>query len=66
MLPPRRERQVQRLKTLQGQGMTSTQALEDAEVRRNNAQSDLVAARARVATARQQIGDSCGIGLPLR
>ena len=31
------ERQVQRLKTLQAQGMTSTQALEDAEVRRNNA-----------------------------
>lgn len=49
------ERQVQRLKTLQAQGMTSTQALEDAEVRRNNAQSDLVAARARVATARQQL-----------
>ena len=42
------ERQVQRQKTLQAQGMTSTQALEDAEVRRNNAQSDLVAARSRV------------------
>lgn len=49
------ERQVQRQKTLQGQGMTSTQALEDAEVRRNNAQSDLVAARARVVSARQQM-----------
>ncbi|HET7866633.1 MAG TPA: efflux RND transporter periplasmic adaptor subunit [Burkholderiaceae bacterium] len=49
------ERQVQRLKTLQGQGMTSMQVLEDAEVRRNNAQSDLVAARARVATAQQQL-----------
>ena len=49
------ERQVQRLKTLQVQGMTSMQALEDAEVRRNNAQSDLVAARARGATARQQL-----------
>ena len=49
------ERQVQRLKTLQTQGMMSMQALEDAEVRRNNAQSDLVAARARVATARQQL-----------
>jgi RND family efflux transporter MFP subunit len=35
--------------------MTSTQALEDAEVRRNNAQSDLVAARARVVAARQQL-----------
>jgi RND family efflux transporter MFP subunit len=49
------ERTVQRLKTLQAQGMTSTQALEDAEVRRNNAQSDLVAARSRAVTARQQL-----------
>jgi membrane fusion protein, multidrug efflux system len=49
------ERQVQRLKTLQGQGMTSMQALEDAEVRRNNAQSDLVAAKAKVVSARQQL-----------
>ena len=49
------ERQVQRLKTLQLQGMTSLQALEDAEVRRNNGQSDLVAARSRAATARQQL-----------
>jgi membrane fusion protein, multidrug efflux system len=49
------ERQVARLKTLQGQGMTSMQALEDAEVRRNNAQSDLVAARGRVVAARQQL-----------
>jgi membrane fusion protein, multidrug efflux system len=49
------ERQVQRLKTLQAQGMTSTQALEDAEVRRNNAQSDLVAAKARVVSARQTL-----------
>ena len=49
------ERQLQRLKTLQGQGMISMQALEDAEVRRNNAQSDLVAARARGASARQQL-----------
>lgn len=49
------ERQVQRLKTLQAQGMTSMQALEDAEVRRNNAQSDLVAARSRSVTARQQL-----------
>jgi RND family efflux transporter MFP subunit len=49
------ERQVQRLKTLQLQGMTSTQALEDAEVRRNNAQSDLVAAKARTVAARQQL-----------
>jgi len=49
------ERQVQRLKTLQAQGMTSIQALEDAEVRRNNAQSELVAARARVVAARQML-----------
>lgn len=49
------ERQVQRLKALQAQGMVSMQALEDAEVRRNNAQSDLVAAKARAATARQQL-----------
>ena len=49
------ERQVTRLKTLQAQGMTSTQALEDAEVRRNNAQSDLVAAKSRVVAARQQM-----------
>ncbi|HUG22542.1 efflux RND transporter periplasmic adaptor subunit [Piscinibacter sp.] len=49
------ERQVQRLKTLQAQGMTSIQALEDAEVRRNNAQSDLAAAKARVVAARQQM-----------
>jgi len=49
------ERQVQRLRTLQAQGMTSTQALEDAEQRRNNAQSDLVAARSRAVSARQQL-----------
>ena len=49
------ERQVQRLKTLQAQGMISTQALEDAEVRRNNAQSDLVAARSRSVTAQQEL-----------
>ncbi len=49
------ERQVARLKTLQAQGMTSTQTLEDAEVRRNNAQSDLAAAKSRVVLARQQM-----------
>jgi membrane fusion protein, multidrug efflux system len=49
------ERQVERFKTLQAQGMTSMQALEDAQVRRNNAQSDLVAARSRVVTAQQQL-----------
>jgi len=35
--------------------MTSMQALEDAEVRRNSAQSELVASRSRVATAQQQL-----------
>ncbi|WP_230405255.1 efflux RND transporter periplasmic adaptor subunit [Undibacterium rugosum] len=49
------ERQFQRLKTLRASGMASTQQLEDAEIRRNNSQSDLVAARARTAQARQQI-----------
>lgn len=49
------QRQVERLKTLQGQGMTPMQALEDAEVRRNNAQSEAAAAESRVVTARQQL-----------
>ena len=49
------ERQFQRLKTLRASGMTSTQQLEDAEIRRNNSQSDLVAAKARAVQARQQL-----------
>ncbi|WP_233151699.1 efflux RND transporter periplasmic adaptor subunit [Pelomonas sp. KK5] len=49
------ERQFQRMKTLQAQGMVSLQAMEDAEIRRNNSQSDLVAAKARAASARQQL-----------
>ncbi|HEX2530512.1 MAG TPA: efflux RND transporter periplasmic adaptor subunit, partial [Burkholderiaceae bacterium] len=49
------ERQLQRLKTLRGSGMASMQQLEDAEIRRNNAQSELVAARAKVVQARQQL-----------
>ncbi|MFZ6758025.1 efflux RND transporter periplasmic adaptor subunit [Undibacterium sp. Ji50W] len=49
------ERQFQRLKTLRASGMTSTQLLEDAEIRRNNTQSDLVAAKARSVQARQQL-----------
>lgn len=49
------ERTFQRLKTLQAQGMSSIQATDDAEVRRNNAQSDLVAAKSRVVAARQQL-----------
>lgn len=49
------ERVLARQRTLNQQGMISTQALEDAEVRRNAAQSELAAARARVVTARQQV-----------
>jgi RND family efflux transporter MFP subunit len=49
------ERQFQRLKTLRESGMASTQQLEDAEIRRNNAQSDLSAAKTRVVAARQQL-----------
>ncbi len=49
------ERTVQRLSTLRDQGMTSAQALEDSQMRRNQAQSDVVAAKSRVASARQQI-----------
>ncbi|MGZ5199886.1 MAG: efflux RND transporter periplasmic adaptor subunit [Telluria sp.] len=49
-------RSLERLKTLRAAGMTSQQALDDAEVRRNNAQSDLSAARAREVSARQQLG----------
>lgn len=50
------ERQLQRMKTLRQSGMASAQQLDDAEVRRNNAQSDAEAARARAATAKQQLG----------
>jgi len=49
------ERVLQRQKTLNQQGMTSMQALEDAELRRNAAQSELAAAKARVVAARQQL-----------
>jgi RND family efflux transporter MFP subunit len=48
-------RQMQRQKTLSASGMTSTQALDDAEMRNNNAQSDLVASRARQTQAREQL-----------
>ena len=48
------DRTLQRLKTLQGQGMVSMQSLDDAEVRRNSAQSEAAAARTRVVSARQQ------------
>lgn len=49
------DRMLKRNKTLLASGMTSAQAMEDAEVRYNNAHSDLVAARARAATAQQQL-----------
>lgn len=49
------ERVLARQKTLNQQGMISMQALEDAEVRRNAAQSELAAAKARLVTARQQV-----------
>lgn len=49
------ERQFERLKTLRASGMTSVQALDDAEVRRNSAQSEVAASRTRAALARQQL-----------
>ncbi|MES2900577.1 MAG: efflux RND transporter periplasmic adaptor subunit [Pseudomonadota bacterium] len=48
-------RQVERMKTLRASGMTSVQAMDDAEVRRNTASSEVAAARSRAALARQQI-----------
>jgi membrane fusion protein, multidrug efflux system len=49
------QRQYARVKTLQGEGMSSQQALDDAEVRRNTAQSERVAADSRTVAARQQL-----------
>jgi len=49
------ERQFQRMSTLRTSGMASAQQLEDAEVRRNNAQSDVEGAKTRVVLARQQL-----------
>ncbi len=49
------ERNLQRLKTLRASGMTSMQALDDAEVRRNAAQSEVSAAKARAVQAQQQL-----------
>jgi RND family efflux transporter MFP subunit len=49
------ERVLARQRTLNQQGMISMQGLEDAEVRRNAAQSELAAAKARLVTARQQV-----------
>ncbi len=49
------ERAVQRQKTLRASGMTSLQALDDAEVRRNASQAEVSAAKARAVQARQQL-----------
>ena len=49
------QRTFTRVKTLQAEGMSSQQALDDAEVRRNAAQSDRVAADSRTVAARQQL-----------
>ena len=49
------ERQFERMTTLRTSGMASAQAVEDAEIRRNNAQSDLAAAKTRAVQARQQL-----------
>jgi RND family efflux transporter MFP subunit len=49
------ERQYQRMKSLQAQGMVSMQGLEESEIKRNAAQSEHVASKARVAAAKQQL-----------
>ena len=49
------ERQFQRIKSLQAQGMVSMQGLEESENKRNSAQSEFVASKARVAGAKQQL-----------
>jgi RND family efflux transporter MFP subunit len=48
-------RQFDRMTTLRTSGMTSAQALDDTEGRRNSALSDVEAAKARVVLARQQM-----------
>jgi len=50
------QRMLERQTTLRSSGMISSQALEDVELRRNTAQSELAAARSRLVTARQQLG----------
>ncbi|MEB0138872.1 MULTISPECIES: efflux RND transporter periplasmic adaptor subunit [unclassified Undibacterium] len=49
------DRSLQRLKTLRASGMTSLQALDDAELKVDAARSEVSAARARATTARQQL-----------
>ena len=48
-------RQLERVNTLRTSGMASAQAVDDAEVRRNAAQNDVEAAKARVTLARQAL-----------
>lgn len=48
-------RQLERQNTLRTSGMTTAQSLEDAEARRNNAQSEVEATKARIVSARQQL-----------
>jgi len=48
-------RQLERVNTLRTSGMASAQAVDDAEVRRNAAQNDVEAAKARVVLARQAL-----------
>jgi membrane fusion protein, multidrug efflux system len=49
------ERQFSRFKTLSGTGAVSTQAREDAELRRNAAQSEMASAHTRVVQESQQV-----------
>ena len=49
------QRQLERMQTLQKTGVVSAQQVEDVEIRRNTAQSEREAARARVVTARQML-----------
>jgi membrane fusion protein (multidrug efflux system) len=49
------ERQLARMQSMAGRGLVATEALENAEAKRNQAQSDLASARARVVEARQQL-----------
>lgn len=49
------DRQFQRMTTLRASGMTSAQALDEAESRRNSAQSELAAAKNRTVQAQQQL-----------
>jgi multidrug resistance efflux pump len=46
-------RQLERVNTLRTSGMVSAQAVDDAEIRRNSAQNDVEAAKARMVLARQ-------------